>query len=140
MNTLFSLLPVLIFFVLPLLSNLFSSSGAPAVPRMVFDQKIPPYTEKRTTPTLKVNYFVNPDDVAQYTNYRLGQLDVQAELNLVNKLRGECELERRHRDQLMHDAVGWFFTDEEKLKRAQKMKMPSCDRLDQFGAAARRMG
>lgn len=137
MGTLMSMLPILIFFILPLLSSLFSgSSSGPATPRMVFEKPIPPYTEKRTTPSLGVDYWVKPADVAKWTPQQLGRLDVAAENTRVTMLSNDCAAEKRHKEQLIMDAQGWFFPDEEKLKRAQRYPTPSCKKLDELSERA----
>lgn len=134
LQTILGLLPILFFFIIPLLSSLFSGSGTtqPSGPRMVFDHPMPPYTTERQTPNFKVNYFVNPDDIASYSKNKLGQLDKTAESNLVRLLRSECDTERRIKQRMIDDAQGWIFPDQEKLKRASQYEMPGCQRLDKL--------
>ncbi|KAI0389717.1 DUF1977-domain-containing protein [Xylariaceae sp. FL0594] len=135
-DTLISLLPILVLFVFPLLTNLFSGLGAPsqpAVPNMVFDQPQPPQTYHRTTPRLRVNYYVDPHDVAGWQDHRLRQLDREAEQGFVRGLRRRCETERRTKQDLVDKAQGWFFPDPDKMKIARDFEMPSCKRLDSFG-------
>jgi DnaJ homolog subfamily B member 12 len=135
MQTLVGLLPIIILFIFPLLSSLFSGSSQPTSPRMVFEHPEPPYTMQRTTPNLRVNYFVNPQDVAQMTKFKLGQLDRTAEVNLVRGLRMECANEENHRQALFDAAQGWFYEDPEKMDAARNYAMPSCKRLDDLGVA-----
>ena len=136
MQTLFSLLPILFFFILPLLSSIFSGgSSTPATPRMVYDNPLAPYTEGRTTPNLNVEYFVNPSDISSYTKSKLTQLDRTAEVNLVRHLRNECENELIYKQRLREAAQGWFYQDPDKMATAKAYKMPSCERLQTLGVS-----
>lgn len=103
---------------------------------MVFDSPQPPlYTQERTMPNLNVKYYVNPKDVAQYSNYKLGQLDKTAEVALVRRLKVECEHEMLHQQRLREAAQGWFSHDREKMAMAEKLDLPNCRRLREFGIA-----
>lgn len=128
------LLPIILLFLFPLLNSLFSGGSQPAAPSMVFDQPQPPvYTAERTIPNLDVKYYVNPADIAQYSNYKLSQLDRTAEVTLVRKLKTECEHEITRQHRLREAAQGWFFEDPEKMEIAENMKMPNCKRLMELG-------
>ena len=135
LQNLLGLLPILFFFILPLISSLFSGSSTPATPRMVYDNPLHPYTEGRTTPNLNVHYFVNPADVTSYTKSKLSQLDRTAEVNLVRHLRNECDNELLHKQRLREDAMGWFYQDPDKMAKADGYKMPSCERLKTLGVS-----
>jgi DnaJ family protein B protein 12 len=134
-DTLVSLLPILFLFVFPLLTSLFSGFGEsqPAVPSMVFDAPHPPQTYHRTTPKLRVNYYVDPHDIAGWTDHRLKQLDKEAELGFVRVLRRRCDTEIRTKQDLLDKAQGWFFPDPDKMKIARDFEMSSCKRLDSIG-------
>ncbi|KAL4878532.1 hypothetical protein BJY04DRAFT_195575 [Aspergillus karnatakaensis] len=127
--TIQQLLPLILLFVLPLLSSLFSGSGAPAGPSYTF-VPTPPHTMQRTTPEIKIDYFLNPKDVTDYGNRDFRNLDKQVEVNFVKNLRWECESEINARDRMIQDAQGWFFPDVEKMKAARSMEMKSCQRLE----------
>jgi DnaJ family protein B protein 12 len=130
-SSLSGLLPLILLVLLPLLSTLFSTSmQTPAGPSLRFDSPSPPYTMHRTTPRLKVDYYLNPEEVSDWSVRRLNQLDAKAELNYVNKLQVECENEIDQRGRLMQDAQGWFFQDVEKMNQARSMELRSCRRLD----------
>jgi DnaJ family protein B protein 12 len=130
------LLPLLILFVLPLLSSLFSgSSSTPSGPSMQFDSPVPPHTMHRLTPRLKVDYYINPVEVADYTPRKFSQLDQKAEIKFVQLLRVGCEEEQDIRNRLMNDAQGWFFQDAGKMQRAREMEMKSCRRLESMGVS-----
>ncbi|PNY20471.1 J domain-containing protein [Tolypocladium capitatum] len=135
LQNLLGLLPILFFFILPLISSLFSggSSSTSATPRMVFDNPLHPYTEGRTTPNLNVQYFIDPADITAYTKSKLSQLDRTAEVNLVRHLRNECDNELVHKQRLRDDAMGWFYQDPDKMAKADGFKMPSCERLKTLG-------
>lgn len=124
------LLPLILLFVLPLLSSLFSGSSTPSGPTYRFDTAVPPHTMQRTTPKLKVDYFINPVDVEDYSARKFHQLDQRVEVDYVTKLRYECEAEVQHRERMIQDAQGWFFPDVEKMKEARAMELKSCRRLE----------
>lgn len=124
------LLPLILLFVLPLLSSLFSGSSTPTGPSYRFDAAVPPHTMQRMTPRYNINYFVNPTDVQDYNARKFRQLDHKVEVDYVSKLRYECENEVRVQDRMVQDAQGWFFPDVEKMKAARSMELKSCRRLD----------
>ncbi|KAK4610391.1 hypothetical protein CLAFUW4_13539 [Fulvia fulva] len=126
------LLPLLLLFILPLLSSLFSGS-TPSGPGMRFDGAVNPHTQQHTTRNLKVNYWVNPVEVKDYTGKQWKQLDATADRKYVNQLSTECELEQSQRQRLAQEAQGFFFTDQVKMDEARKMKMPSCQKLQGYG-------
>lgn len=100
---------------------------------MVYDNPIHPYTERRTTPNYGVEYFVNPADVAKYTNDKFNRLDLKAERNLIVHLRNECESELMYKQRLLDAAQGWFYQDPEKMAIAESYNMPSCERMRYLG-------
>ena len=125
-----NLLPLLILFVLPLLSSLFSS--IPTGPSIHF-QENPPATMRRTTPRVKVDYWVNPTEVEDYSNRKLHELDRKAENQYITSLQHECQIEIKTRNRMVEDAQGWFFVDENKMRDARKYNMKACKRLEQWG-------
>lgn len=135
LQTILGLLPILFFFIIPLITSIFSggSTSKPAGPRMVYDNAMPPYTEQRQTANFKVDYFVNPDDIASYSKTKLHQLDKTAESNLLRVLRNECDAEVRTKQRLIDDAYGWIFPDQKKMERANQFEMPGCQRLEKMG-------
>ena len=124
------LLPLLLLFILPLLSSFFSGSSTPSGPDVRFDSPVPPHTMHRITPKFKVDYFVNPVQVEGYNSRKMHQLDQRAEVEFISSLRYNCEVEKNTRQQLVQDAHGWFTVDQEKLREARAMDMRSCRRLD----------
>lgn len=87
----------------------------------------------RTSARLKVDYYLNPSDVADYSSRKMSDLDRKAENSFITNLQYECQLESRQRQRMMEDAQGWFFINEDKMRAARNFDMRSCKRLDQFG-------
>lgn len=133
MGVLSNLLPLLILFVLPLLSSLFSSS-VPAGPSIHF-QPGPPNTLTRTTPALQVEYFIDPKQVEGYDARKMRDLDRKAETQYINNLQYDCQVEMRTRNRMIEDAQGWFFHDVDKMREARSYEMKACKRLDDIGFA-----
>lgn len=133
-----SLLPLLLLFIVPLLSSLFSGggSGSPG-PSIRLDSPVPPHTHQRVSERLHINYFVNPHEIEDLSARKLRELDREAEGRYMRKLNLDCDAEYARKNDLFLAAKGWFFTDEEKLKQARDLPMPSCERLASFGYARR---
>ncbi|KAL8818050.1 MAG: hypothetical protein Q9223_003236 [Gallowayella weberi] len=131
-SVLSNLLPLLILFVLPLLSSLFSSS-TPAGPSFRFDTPEPPYVLRRTMPRLNIDYYLNPTEVEDYSNRKFKDLDRRAENSYVTNLQYECQVEIRTRNRMIDDAQGWFFPDVDKMRAARNFELRSCRKLDEWG-------
>lgn len=127
-----SLLPLLLLFLLPLLSALFTGS-TPSGPTMRFDAAAPPHTLGHTSARLSVPYWVNPADVTDFTPRKWKDLDKTAEGQYIGQLSSECEWEQQQRRRLADEAQGFFFTDQAMLQRARRMEMPSCKKLQGYG-------
>ncbi|KAL8643351.1 MAG: hypothetical protein Q9228_000073 [Teloschistes exilis] len=132
MAVLSNLLPLLILFVLPLLSSMFSSS-TPSGPSFRFDSPEPPFILRRTMPRVRVDYYLNPAEVEDYSNRNFRDLDRRAENSYIANLQYDCQVEMRTRNRMMDDAQGWFFQDTEKMREARNYEMRSCRRLDEWG-------
>jgi DnaJ homolog subfamily B member 12 len=134
-DTIVGLLPIIFLFLFPLLTSLFSGGETqPAVPSMVFDQAQPPtLIHHRVIPKFNVDYYVNPADVAGWTDSKFKKLDKEAEIWFMRQLRRHCEIERRTKQGLVDDAQGWFFPDQDKLRVAKEYQMVNCQRLDSLG-------
>lgn len=126
---LYQLLPLLLMFLLPFLSSIFSGDSSSS-PSFRFDTPHKPYTMHRVTPNYKIDYFVNPKQVDGYTDKKFRTLDKKAENEFVTTLQYQCEHESQRKRQAINDATGFFFTDEAQLKAARAMPMPACSRLD----------
>lgn len=125
------LLPLLLLFLLPLLSSLFTGSGSSG-PSMRFDAAVPPQTLHRVTPKFKIDYFINPTEVEGWKARQFNQLDQKAESDYITSLRYQCESEFQRQQRDINDATGFFFTDEDALRRARNMPMPGCKRLNEL--------
>ena len=129
-----SLLPLLILFVLPLLSSLFGSGSwsSSSSPSVSFDP-VPPYTQPRTSNRFGVSYFVDPAIVRDFSSRQWKDLDKSAESRFVQKLGRKCEDQRLRRETLFREAQGWFSVDEEKERQAREVDMSSCKKLRELG-------
>ena len=125
------ILPILLLFILPLLSSFFTGSSS-SEPEVLFHRS-PPNTLHRTTPRFQVNYYLDPLAVDDYSDRKLRQLDQRAEVKYINMLKHECQVEHSERNHLLEEAQGWFSTDERKLREARAMPMKSCSRLNEMG-------
>lgn len=130
-----SLLPLLILFVLPLLSSLFGSgsSWSSSSSTYVSFDRVPPYTQPRTSTRLGVPYFVDPVTVHEFSSRQWKDLDKSAESRYVQKLGRKCEDQRLRRESLFREAQGWFSVDEEKERQAREVDMSSCRKLRELG-------
>ncbi|KAJ5176244.1 J domain-containing protein [Penicillium canariense] len=126
------LLPLILLFVLPLLSSLLTGSSTPAGPTYRFDTPQPPQTMGRTTPRLNLNYFVNPLEVEDFSARKFRQLDQRVETEYVSLLRHHCESEVHLRERKIQEAQGWFFPDIEKMKEARAMELKNCRLLEKL--------
>lgn len=131
-----SLLPLLILFILPLLSSLFSGGGT-TWPSVRFDNPLPPQTQLHTSSRLNVNYYVNPSEVTEFSTRKWKDLDAHVEGRYVQHLSSECEWEQNQRQRAFQDAQGFFRRNEVKWERAKKMEMPACRKLQSWGYTVR---
>jgi DnaJ family protein B protein 12 len=126
-STLRGLLPLLLIFILPIISSLFSGDSSTAAgPQMRFGSPEKPFTAHRTTPKYKVNYYVNPVDVVDYTPRHFSQLDKEAETKYINRVKVDCEVERQHQQRIWDESQGWFYQDKTMADRAKNMEMTNC--------------
>ena len=133
LGVLSNLLPLLILFVLPILSSLFSSA-MPSGPNIHF-QPGPPNTMHRTSQRLRIDYYLDPKDVIDYNGRKMNDLDRTAENQFVTQLQYKCQIEQRTRNTMIEQAQGWFFQDADKMREARDFDMRSCKQLDTFGFA-----
>lgn len=130
------LLPLIIFFILPILGSLFTGdSGTPRGPGFKLD-KTPPYTMQRETPNYKIPYWVNPSEVKDLKKGDIAKLDKRAETHIINTLNYQCSKERELQQNEANEAQGWFFVDQVRMDKARRMPLPSCQRLNGFGRRA----
>jgi DnaJ family protein B protein 12 len=129
-NIIFQLLPLILLFVLPLLSSLFSS-GSNYGPSFRSDRAVNPHTKKLVTPKFKVNYWVNPNDYADLSRRQKSDLEHRVEVKYVSDLSYTCTAEQEQQTQLMQDAQGWFSIDEQLMNKARNLPMRACKRLQE---------
>jgi DnaJ family protein B protein 12 len=127
-----SLLPLLLLFIIPLLSSLFSGGGT-TYPSVRFDNPLPPQTKHHTSYNLKVDYYVNPKDVADYQKGDWKTLDKHVEVSYKERLVAQCNYEIDQKRRAKDDARGFFSRDEVKWEFAQKMPTPACKKLEGWG-------
>jgi len=128
-----SLLPLILLFILPLLSSIFGGDSTPSGPYVRVDTAVPPHTLQHVSNRLKIPYWVNPVEVQDYTSSKWRSLDKEAEQKYVGQLNVECEVEHAKRTRLVNEAQGFFFTDQTKMDQARRMDMKSCRRLNELG-------
>lgn len=127
-----SLLPLLLLFVIPLLSSLFSG-GAPSYPSYRFDNPLPPQTHHHTSLRLKVDYYVNPTDITDYSPRDWKKMDSHVEERYKEKLVAQCNYEIDSRRRAFQDAQGFWSRDEVKWAHATQMATPACKKLESWG-------
>lgn len=126
-STIVGLLPIIVLFIFPLLSSIFSDTATG--PDISFNGPTKAFTVERTTPTYGYKYYVEPKQVAGYNAYQLYNLDLLAENKLVQEINSRCSDEQQHRDRLEQAAHGWLGIDPEKMAVAQSYHMPNCIQL-----------
>ena len=131
MAALQSLLPLLLLFIIPLLSSLFSGA-APTYPNVYFD-KAPPHTHHHTSTKLKVDYYVNPKEITGYSDRNWRSLDSHAENQYIQSLGTRCEWERTLKQRAYQEAQGFWSRDPVKWQAAEEMTMPACVKLTSMG-------
>lgn len=129
-DTLRQLLPILLFLLVPLLSNLLLGLGLQ--PTFLFEPSGQRTVHKETL-AHKVLFFILPDtdtDVFGHLDQRQQRrFETKVEKEYSEKLRRGCSYERQQQHEMIEQASGWFFTDEELLRQATLMPMPNCERL-----------
>jgi DnaJ family protein B protein 12 len=128
-ETIRNLLPIILLFLLPLLSSIFSGSGTQGPSIFMGAQPKAPYTLAHTSSRLNVAYWVNPADVTEFTSNSWKELDKVAEGRYVGELNAHCEMEQNQRQRMFNEAQGFFFTDFAKIDQAKRMEMPNCKKL-----------
>jgi len=136
---LMNLLPLFVFFLLPLITSLFSGDGTEAARGPSFSVKqVPPYTLMRQTPEYQIPYWVNPKEVNELGKRDTNNLGKRAEQRIISELSYNCRVEHQAQQQALEESEGWFFVDQEKRSRAYKMAKPSCQRMKDLGIEPQR--
>ena len=131
-SLLLNLLPLLILFILPMLSSLLTSSPPPGP--QIYDTATPPHTMERVSRPRKLyTYYVNPDEVPDYKNKDWHNLDKKVEAQYIHSLQIECQREQSIQNRMMQDAQGFFFQDADKMAQARRLEKKSCNTLRRHG-------
>jgi len=133
------LLPLILFFLLPLLSGLFGGDGGESLRGPKFSlEKTPLHTSMRATPNHHIPFWVNPADIDGMTMRDVTKMGMRAEAAIINKYNVGCNREELMRHQEIQDAHGFFTTDREAIKRAKEKVLPNCKKLEQLGLPRKR--
>ena len=145
LRTLVQLAPLLIFFLFPLLSSLFSElgsgTGVQKIPTLYFDKPPPLAKEvvgRFTQPRHKVPYWVDGKEVTRMGmgERQLGVMDRVAETRYVGGLQKGCREEVMEQRREVEEAMGWWGVwgvDSDGLRRAQEKDLWACGRLKELG-------
>ncbi|PVV05270.1 hypothetical protein BB560_000213 [Smittium megazygosporum] len=96
------------------------------------------YNYGRTTNVYNVKYYVNKREFDHFskTSKKQGidKLNNRVVSSYVNILRDKCNREINHKNNMIEAASGWFGfgRDEKALKKAQKLRLESCEALQSF--------
>lgn len=133
------LLPLILFFLLPLLNGLFGGDGGESLRGPKFSlERTPPYTAMRSTPNHNIPFWVNPSDIEGMAMRDVTKLGMRAEAAIINKYNAGCNREELLRQQEIQDAHGFFTTDRQAVKRAKEKVLPNCRKLEQLGLPRKR--
>lgn len=128
------LLPLIIFFILPLLGSLLTGDNSETLRGPAFRQeRTGVFTMQRETPNYKIPFFVNPNEIKDLKKGDMAKLDRRAETNIVNNLNFNCAKEQELQMNEMNAAQGWLFVDTERVKKARAMHLPNCQRMRELG-------
>lgn len=131
---LIQLLPLIVFFILPILGSLFTGDNSEKLRGPLFKlDRVPPYTAMRETPNYKIPFWVNPNELEGMKKSDIVKLDKRAETHIISSLRFNCEREQENLIEERNAAHGWFFVDQEKLKKANERPLPNCKKLRELG-------
>ncbi|KAF8431034.1 DnaJ domain-containing protein, partial [Terfezia claveryi] len=139
-TTFIQLLPLIILFIFPIISGLFSElgsgSGKSQFPDVRFE-KVHPFTQKRFTPKYNIPYWVSPRELREFgmqpgakgVDRKLEEMDKRAEVRYIGRLQAECGREMRMQKREIEDAMGWLWADAKKVKEASEKILPACQTL-----------
>jgi DnaJ family protein B protein 12 len=113
-------LPILFFILVTIISSFFVSDPVYSLGR---SQK---YNVKKLTAELEVPYFVKESFNQDYQG-NLKRLEAVIEEEYIGSLRNECYKQRNYKEHMLWRARN--FGDEEMLRQARDMNLPSCDAL-----------
>lgn len=130
MRILIQLLPLIIFFLLPILGSIFTGDNSERLRGPAFKlDRAPPFTDRHETPNYKIPFWVNPNDLKEMKKGDIANLGKRAEATIINS----CRQEQEDLTEERNAARGWIFIDQEKLKRANERPRPNCQKLKDLG-------
>ncbi|XP_069781703.1 dnaJ homolog subfamily B member 14 [Narcine bancroftii] len=117
------LLPIIVLILVSVLSQLMVSSP----PYSLYYRAAVGHTIKRQSSILNVVYFVNKDFEKEYTGALLQKVEKSVEEDYIINLRNNCWKERQERNDYLYAAK--VYRDEPLRKKAELLKMESCEKL-----------
>ncbi|CAK7902854.1 hypothetical protein CAAN1_18S00716 [[Candida] anglica] len=122
------ILPLLLMLCIPILSAVFSNGNARPEYSFVSTKE---FTTPRYTPNHNIPFYVSNDFTKKQKRSasELRNFDSKVENVYIQERRSKCSKEQIMKNELIEEAQGWFYTDQEKLDRAQNMPMPNCRAL-----------
>lgn len=123
------LVPILIILLATLFSSFFSGESSPEYSFTRLAQ----YSVQRSTPHYKIPYYVGEKFLEDKSELKLRNFDSKVESIYIQDRRARCSREQVHKNELMEEAQGWFYTDQRKLNQANAMPMPNCQELRNLG-------
>ncbi|ORY02625.1 DnaJ-domain-containing protein [Basidiobolus meristosporus CBS 931.73] len=134
--TCLKLLPFILLFLFSIFSSLFS--GISSNPSYSFEST-GQLNHRRETPRRHVEYFVDHQEFNDYfsntaSKSKLKQYEDNVESQYYRYLVQLCNREEQLKHHAIVRAQGWnpFTTDKEKLKKAQEMRLPHCEKAQAF--------
>lgn len=119
------MLPILLLIVLSMMSSLFISD-----PVYSFSQS-PKFPVLRKTLNLQVPYYVKENFHTEYQG-SLRRLEASVEEEYLSNLRHACYREKNYRETMLWKARN--FGDRELFAKAQNIRTPSCEQLQEFSS------
>ncbi|XP_067902502.1 dnaJ homolog subfamily B member 14 [Heterodontus francisci] len=117
------LLPVIVLILVSVLSQLMVSTP----PYSLYYRSAVGHTVKRQSSNLKIIYYVNKDFEKEYTGAALQKVEKSVEEDYITNLRNNCWRERQEKNDYLYAAK--VYRDERLRKKAELMKMESCEKL-----------
>ena len=129
-NTLKQLLPLFAVLIIPIISNIFADSSSNVDFQL---QKNSQFNHERISSRFHIPYYIPSKQVDLLNEKNSKKLDKEAEQYYVGVLKNQCNREQNFKDEQINDAFGWFFHDQDKLDKANALRLPSCEKLANLG-------
>lgn len=128
-DTVKQLLPIMLILFVSLISTFFAEDSTPDYSFT----RTGKFNVRRETPTHSIPFYVKKSFTEGKSARNLLNFDRKVELLYIKDVRNKCSQEKIYQTEQMDEAHGWFSTDEKKLREAQNMVLPNCDRLGSLG-------